>query len=144
MEEINASDVHIFAFIQDVMIGIELRIWDQLENTRERIKTPEAMYLGVSMIEFYLTNVHKSLLEKSDELIIETFNKFSEFIPLEQKYILNLLTNTINRAYAKLPRSKLITESKDEFLKSLKEVMLLMKKYILYCFNEDLKKLINN
>ena len=83
----NEYETQVFSFIQDVMIGIELKVWDELEKQKERIKTPDAMYLGSSMIEFYLTNVHKALFDKNDQLICETFEDFSRVIPLEQKYI---------------------------------------------------------
>jgi hypothetical protein len=133
----------IYEFIEEVIQGIEMKLYNQLneENKLDIIKNSEIMYMGINYLEIYLNIINKSLLEKTDPLICQKIDKISNIYSLENKYILNIITNMLMKSYPKFTRSKLNPESKEAYLNSVNEILKLMRKYIEYIFESDMNKL---
>jgi hypothetical protein len=134
----------IFNFIKDIFIGIEMKIFamiDDKKEFKEKITTSEAMHIGVSLIEYYLNQLYRKLLEKDDELIVNKFNEFTNILNDNPVIILNLISNVIMKCYPLFPRSKLNIENLEKYILSVNENTDKMKKYIITMFNGDLNKL---
>jgi hypothetical protein len=147
-DNIKSDDINILIeFIEDVFMGIEIKIYENLINkNKEQIKSSDAKLMGINMLEFYLSQITKSLAsEKQEEdfdIIKEKFDKFSEILSLDKMVILNLITNVIMKSYTKLPRSKLVvSEDIDEYKNSLKDIFVLMRKYITFCIEEYINEI---
>lgn len=137
-------DTALYGFIEDVFIGIETKVYSTLkekENFNTQIISNEGMLLGINLLEYYLNQVYKSLVDKDDDLITSKFKIYSDLINNTPVYTLNLFTNIIMKSYPKLPRSKLNIENETKYIESVKETAEIMKKYMLHTFHQDLDKL---
>jgi hypothetical protein len=149
----------VFEFIQDVLYGIETKVFlmicepkadkDIVTELQEQnnieisdLKTQKAMYYGMNLLEYYLNGLYKSLVDKSDPFMCDKFEEIGKLIDFHPVYALNIITNVIMKIYPLCPRSKLVLDSKEKYLESVKETLLIMKKYTLKIFNEDLKNLL--
>jgi hypothetical protein len=134
----------LFTFINEIITGIELKIYNQLteQNKLSQIQTSEIMFMGMNYLEVYLSVICKGLLEKTDPLICEKISTFSSAYSIEDKFMLNIITNTIMKAYPKFTRSKLCPDSKEIYLTSIQDILTTMSKYIRFIFNSDMDKLL--
>jgi hypothetical protein len=142
----------IFVFCKEIFIGIENKVFSSLvqdsKTSLEILKTKDAKLLGINLIEIYLNQVYKHLIEKDDNVINEKFSILTSKVnslnkereEIEAVYLLNICANVINKCYPLLPRSKLNIESEEVYFKSLLEVIDTMEKYMILRFKEDLEK----
>jgi len=140
----------IFEFIENVILGIELKIWDKYndsndENHKEeidiKIKSTEAKYISNSMMEYYLNQTYKNLVEKADDCVNDCLKDFQEKMNLKNFTCLNIISNVIMNCYTKLPRSKLNVENKEKYKESIFDICNLMKKFIIFDFRLKLKEI---
>lgn len=131
----------IFEFFQEVFIGIETKVYsmNKENNDLEKLKTNEGMLIGANILEYYLNQLYRALIEKQDEFILNKFQIYGDFMDLKPVFALNLCTNVIMKCYPMLPRKTLDTENEQKYIESLKSQTNLMKKYMLMRFDEDLK-----
>jgi hypothetical protein len=137
-------DEEIIQFVNEIITGIELKIYNQLveQDKLDIIKTSDIMFMGMNYLEIYLNIIYKGLIEKTDVFICEKISNFSDIYKIEGKFILNVLSNIIMKTYPKFPRSKLISNSKEEYINSIHEILEIMRKYICYTFESDMEKLL--
>ena len=147
----------VYEFIQEVFLGIETKVFGmisgedskdlstEMQNSNNSdlndLKTQKAMLYGANLLEFYLNELYKNLVDKSDDFIYKKFEDLGQLVEIHPVYVLNVITNVIMKAYPLCPRSKLVIESKEKYIDSVKEIVLVMKKYMMTLFNEDLKVL---
>ena len=135
-----------YQFISEVFYGIEKQIYKQaLSNPdiMKKIKETQGMLIGSRLIEFYLNQVYRGVVEKDDATMLEKFTKLGKMTDEKPIFILNLVSNIITKVYTMAPRSKLVPDSEESYLKSVQANNELMKKYILTeltNFLADLKK----
>jgi hypothetical protein len=152
-------DEIVFELIENVLYGIETKVFSiiteptsgekdiaselQVKNKTDitDLKTQKAMYYGTNLLEYYLNGVYKSLVDKSDPFMCDKFAEIGKLINIHPVYALNIISNVIMKVYPLCPRSKFVLENKEKYLDSVKQTLLIMKKYTLKIFNEDLKKL---
>jgi hypothetical protein len=134
----------ILTFMNEVITGIELKIYNQLieDEKLSMITTTDVMYMGINYLEIYLSVIYKGLIEHTDPLICEKISSFSKSYGIEDKFMLNIITNTLMKSYPKFPRSKLSTESKDAYLTSVQDILTTMSKYVRFAFTSDMEKLL--
>lgn len=139
----------VFDFIENIILGIELKVWDKFnednkdkEKTEidQKLKSSEAMYVSNSMMEYYLNQTYKNLVDKADDCVNDFLNAFEEKMNLTNFTCLNIISNVIMNSYTKLPRSKLNVEDRDKFKESILDVCKLMKKFIIFDFRMKLKE----
>ena len=109
----------------------------------KKIKETQGMLIGSRLIEFYLNQVYRGVVEKDDATMLEKFTKLGKMTDEKPIFILNLVSNIITKVYTMAPRSKLVPDSEESYLKSVQANNELMKKYILTeltNFLADLKK----
>jgi len=131
----------IFQFIQDVIIGIEKKIYST-PNVKDKLTKRDSMMYGINYLEFYLDQLYKNLVERNDEFMCNKFTELGNILNLHPVYTLNIISNVIMKSYPLLTRSKLNTINECEYLDSVIDITNCMKKYILTLFNIDFKKLI--
>lgn len=133
-----------FNFIKEVFIGIEREIYKRSEENKllqKKLKEMDSMLLGVRLIEFYLNNVSIQLLDRHDPYIIEIFEHYGKVCKEEPKFMLNIVSNVINKTYPMFQRSKLDVSNQYKYIDSVKENVDLMKKFICTLLKEMLEKL---
>lgn len=133
-----------FGFISDVIFGIERQVYKEAQTKpaiKSKLKEMDAMLLGMRLIEFYLTQVYKQLVEKESDIIVEKFEKIGQACDEKPLFMLNLLSNVINKCYPMMPRSKLDPSDEIKYNLSVGENINLMKKYIVTLMTEYLAKL---
>lgn len=133
-----------FGFISDVIFGIERQVYKEAQTKpaiKSKLKEMDAMLLGMRLIEFYLTQVYKQLVEKESDIIVEKFEKIGQSCDEKPLFMLNLLSNVINKCYPMMPRSKLDPSDEIKYNLSVGENINLMKKYIVTLMTEYLAKL---
>ena len=133
-----------FGFINDVIMGIEKEVYKQAQGNKslkDNIKETNGMLVGMRLIEFYLIQVYKQLVDKESDIIVEKFTKIGEACDEKPVFMLNLITNVINKCYPMMPRSKLDPTDEEKYRASVAIVLQLMKKYIVTMLNEFLQKL---
>jgi len=133
-----------FSFINEVIFGIEREVYKKaLENSEIKSKLQEAsgMLIGSRLLEFYLTQVYRQLVEKSNDIILAKFIKMGEICDEKPIFMLNLISNVINKVYPIMPRSKLNPENETKYAESVLQVLLIMKNYIISDLKDYLKKL---
>ncbi len=137
-------DEKVYDFIEEVFLGIENKVFgltSEKEEFKGNLKTREGMLYGMNLLEFYLNQLYKDLVEKSDEFMTNKFEDLGGNINMHPVYTLNIITNVIMKCYPMLPRSKLSCEDKENYLASVKTISLTMKNYMLKIFHDDLEKL---
>lgn len=133
-----------FGFISDVIFGIERQVYKEAQTKptiKGKLKEMDAMLIGMRFIEFYLTQVYKQLVEKESDIIVEKFEKIGQACDEKPLFMLNLLSNVINKCYPMMPRSKLDPSDEIKYNLSVRENINLMKKYITTLMAEYLAKL---
>ena len=98
------------------------------------MKSQEALYLSNNMMEFYVNQMYKNLVEKTDDCMNESLKVFEEKLKISNFTCLNIISNVIMNSYTKLPRSKLNTENVENYILSVKSITTLMKKFIIFDF----------
>ena len=137
-----------FSFINEVIFGIEREVYKKgLENSeiKNKLKETGGMLIGSRLLEFYLTQVYRQLVEKSNDIILAKFIKMGNICDEKPIFMLNLVSNVINKVYPMMPRSKLDTENEKKYSESVLQILLIMKNFIvtdLTVFESEKNKII--
>ena len=97
------------------------------------------MLIGSRLLEFYLTQVYRQLVEKSNDIVLARFIKMGQICDEKPIFMLNLVSNVINKVYPMMPRSKLNTENENKYNESVLQLLLVMKNYIVTDLKDYLK-----
>ena len=133
-----------FSFINEVIFGIEREVYKKaMENNeiKKTIKETSGMLIGSRLLEFYLTQVYRQLIEKKNDMILERFTKMGKICDEKPIFMLNLVSNVINKVYPMMPRSKLDPDDENKYTQSVMAILLIMKNYIVSDLKDYLKKL---
>ena len=133
-----------FSFINEVIFGIEREVYKKAQENSEiksKLQDTGGMLIGSRLLEFYLTQVYRQLVEKSNDVILAKFIKIGNICDEKPIFMLNLISNVINKVYPMMPRSKLNTENEKEYSQSVLQILLVMKNFIVSDLKDYLKKL---
>ena len=133
-----------FAFINEVIFGIEREVYKKAQENSEiksKLQETGGMLIGSRLLEFYLTQVYRQLVEKTNDVILGKFIKIGNICDEKPIFMLNLISNVINKVYPMMPRSKLNTENEKEYSQSVLQILLVMKNFIVSDLKDYLKKL---
>ena len=133
-----------FVFINDVIFGIEKEVYKkgmENEEIKKKLQETGGMLIGSRLLEFYLTQVYRQLVEKSNDIILDKFIRMGKICDEKPIFMLNLVSNVINKVYPMMPRSKLDLESEMKYSQSVLMILMTMKNYIICDLKEYLKKL---
>ena len=133
-----------FVFINDVIFGIEKEVYKkgmENEEIKKKLQETGGMLIGSRLLEFYLTQVYRQLVEKSNDIILDKFIKIGKICDEKPIFMLNLVSNVINKVYPMMPRSKLDLENEMKYSQSVLMILMTMKNYIICDLKEYLKKL---
>ena len=143
-EESNDWTEDAYSFINEVIFGIEKEVYKKgMENPeiKKTLNQTGGMLVGSRLLEFYLTQVYRQLVEKSNDLILEKFIKMGKICDEKPIFMLNLVSNVINKVYPMMPRSKLDLDNDVKYCQSVLGILMTMKNYIVNDLKEYLKKL---
>ena len=143
-EESNDWTEEAYSFINEVIFGIEKEVYKKgLENAeiKKTLNQTGGMLIGSRLLEFYLTQVYRQLVEKSNDIILEKFIKMGKICDEKPIFMLNLVSNVINKVYPMMPRSKLDLDNDIKYSQSVLGILMTMKNYIMNDLKEYLKKL---
>ena len=143
-EESNDWTEEAFGFINEVIFGIEKEVYKKgLENAeiKKTLNQTGGMLIGSRLLEFYLTQVYRQLVEKSNDIILEKFIKMGKICDEKPIFMLNLVSNVINKVYPMMPRSKLDLDNDIKYSQSVLGILMTMKNYIMNDLKEYLEKL---
>ena len=133
-----------FVFINDVIFGIEKEVYKkgmENEEIKKKLQETGGMLIGSRLLEFYLTQDYRQLVEKSNDIILDKFIKMGKICDEKPIFMLNLVSNVINKVYPMMPRSKLDLENEMKYSQSVLMILMTMKNYIICDLKEYLKKL---
>ena len=133
-----------FVFINDVIFGIEKEVYKkgmENEEIKKKLQETGGMLIGSRLLEFYLTQVYRQLVEKSNDIILDKFIKMGKICDEKPIFMLNLVSNVINKVYPMMPRSKIDLENEMKYSQSVLMILMTMKNYIICDLKEYLKKL---
>ena len=133
-----------FSFINEVIFGIEREVYKKAQENSEiksKLQETSGMLIGSRLLEFYLTQVYRQLVEKSNDIILARFIKMGNICDEKPIFMLNLVSNVINKVYPMMPRSKLDPENENKYNQSVLQVLLIMKNFIISDLKDYLKKL---
>ena len=133
-----------YSFINEVIFGIEKEVYKKgMENSeiKKTLNQTGGMLIGSRLLEFYLTQVYRQLVEKSNDIILEKFIKMGKICDEKPIFMLNLVSNVINKVYPMMPRSKLDLDNDIKYSQSVLGILMTMKNYIMNDLKEYLKKL---
>lgn len=149
-DDFSELELSIFDFIENIITGMEIKVYDKFNEKNEsidksesleKLKSSEAIYVSSSMMEYYLNQMYKNLVEKiNDDYMNQNLKELAEESGLKTFSCLNIITNVIMNCYTKLPRSKLELENKDKYIGSVNSICKLMKKFIIYDFRTRLRE----
>ena len=143
-EESNDWTEEAYSFINEVIFGIEKEVYKKgMENSeiKKSLNQTGGMLIGSRLLEFYLTQVYRQLVEKSNDIILEKFIKMGKICDEKPIFMLNLVSNVINKVYPMMPRSKLDLDNDIKYSQSILGILMTMKNYIISDLKEYLKKL---
>ena len=143
-EESNDWTEDAYSFINEVIFGIEKEVYKKaMENAeiKKNLQQTSGMLIGSRLLEFYLTQVYRQLVEKSNDIILERFIKMGKICDEKPIFMLNLVSNVINKVYPMMPRSKLDLENEMKYNQSVLGILMTMKNYIVCDLKDYLKKL---
>ena len=143
-EEQNDWTEEAFSFINEVIFGIEREVFKKATENSEIMKTikeTSGMLIGSRLLEFYLTQVYRQLIEKKNDMVLAKFTKMGEVCDEKPVFMLNLVSNVINKVYPMMPRSKFEPSDENKYSQSVLAVLLIMKNYIVSDLKDYLKKL---
>ena len=143
-EESNDWTEEAYSFINEVIFGIEKEVYKKgLENAeiKKTLNQTGGMLIGSRLLEFYLTQVYRQLVEKSNDIILEKFIKMGKICDEKPIFMLNLVSNVINKVYPMMPRSKLDLDNDIKYSQSVLGILMTMKNYIMNDLKEYLIKL---
>lgn len=133
-----------FSFIQEVIFGIEREVYKKAKDNNEIMKTiteNNGMLIGSRLLEYYLTQVYRQLIDKKNDLLLEKFIKIGKMCDEKPLFMLNLVSNVINKVYPMMPRSKFSTENESKYSESVLQVLMIMKSFIISDLKNYLSKL---
>ena len=133
-----------FSFINEVIFGIEKEVYKkgmENEEIKKKLQETGGMLIGSRLLEFYLTQVYRQLVEKSNDIILDKFIRMGKICDEKPIFMLNLVSNVINKVYPMMPRSKLDLENEMKYNHSVLMILMTMKNYIICDLKEYLKKL---
>ena len=133
-----------YSFINEVIFGIEKEVYKkgmENEEIKKTLKETGGMLIGSRLLEFYLTQVYRQLVEKSNDIILDKFIKMGKICDEKPIFMLNLVSNVINKVYPMMPRSKLDLDNDIKYSQSVLGILMTMKNYIICDLKEYLKKL---
>ena len=133
-----------YGFINEVIFGIEKEVYKKgMENAeiKKTLQQTGGMLIGSRLLEFYLTQVYRQLVEKNNDIILDKFIRMGKICDEKPIFMLNLVTNVINKVYPMMPRSKLDLENEIKYSQSVLGILMTMKNYIECDLKEYLKKL---
>ena len=143
-EESNDWTEDAYSFINEVIFGIEKEVYKKgMENPeiKKTLNQTGGMLIGSRLLEFYLTQVYRQLVEKSNDIILEKFIKMGKICDEKPIFMLNLVSNVINKVYPMMPRSKLDLDNDIKYSQSVLGILMTMKNYIMNDLKEYLEKL---
>ena len=143
-EEQNDWTEEAFSFINEVIFGIEREVYKKAQENSEiksKLQETGGMLIGSRLLEFYLTQVYRQLVEKTNDVILGKFIKIGNICDEKPIFMLNLVSNVINKVYPMMPRSKLNPENEKEYSQSVLQILLIMKNFIVSDLKDYLKKL---
>ena len=143
-EEQNDWTEEAFSFINEVIFGIEREVYKKAQENSEiksKLQETGGMLIGSRLLEFYLTQVYRQLVEKTNDVILGKFIKIGNICDEKPIFMLNLISNVINKVYPMMPRSKLNPENEKEYSQSVLQILLIMKNFIVSDLKDYLKKL---
>ena len=111
------------------------------EEIKKKLQETGGMLIGSRLLEFYLTQVYRQLVEKSNDIILDKFIRMGKICDEKPIFMLNLVSNVINKVYPMMPRSKLDLENEMKYNHSVLMILMTMKNYIICDLKEYLKKL---
>ena len=133
-----------YGFINEVIFGIEKEVYKKgMENAeiKKTLQQTGGMLIGSRLLEFYLTQVYRQLVEKNNDIILDKFIRMGKICDEKPIFMLNLVANVINKVYPMMPRSKLDLENEIKYSQSVLGILMTMKNYIECDLKEYLKKL---
>ena len=133
-----------YSFINEVIFGIEKEVYKKgMENSeiKKTLNQTGGMLIGSRLLEFYLTQVYRQLVEKSNDIILDKFIKMGKICDEKPIFMLNLVSNVINKVYPMMPRSKLDLDNDIKYSQSVLGILMTMKNYIISDLKAYLKKL---
>ena len=133
-----------FSFINEVVFGIEREVYKKGQENSEikaKLKETGGMLIGSRLLEFYLTQVYRQLVEKTNDIILAKFIKMGNCCDEKPIFMLNLVSNVITKTYPMMPRSKLDIEDENKYSQSVLAILLIMKNFIISDLKDYLKKL---
>ena len=128
-EEQNDWTEEAFSFINEVIFGIEREVFKKATENSEIMKTIKE------------TQVYRQLIEKKNDMVLAKFTKMGEVCDEKPVFMLNLVSNVINKVYPMMPRSKFDPSDENKYSQSVLAVLLIMKNYIVSDLKDYLKKL---
>ena len=143
-EEQNDWTEEAFSFINEVIFGIEREVYKKAQENSEiksKLQETGGMLIGSRLLEFYLTQVYRQLVGKTNDVILGKFIKIGNICDEKPIFMLNLVSNVINKVYPMMPRSKLDLENETKYSQSVLMILMTMKNYIICDLKEYLKKL---
>ena len=132
-----------FLFVRDFIYGIEGTAYKKAASVNQikKLKEPEGIEFGNKILEFYLTQVYTQLVEKTNSLIVSKFIKIGQICDEKPLFMLILASKVIKTVYPKMPRDKFDIENEEIYKKSVLQVLMMMKNFIVNELNQSLKEL---
>ena len=158
----------IYNVFYEILIGIEIKLYktflEQKDNkdqnvnkddkeqknnkeqdNKERLQklnSSDGMIVGTNILEYYLNQLYRTLVENNDESMVNKFKEIEKVIKLKPVTILNILSTNMMKLYPKFPREKLVVnKTENDYIDSVKTNLELVKKYFIHIVNQDLKEL---
>ena len=133
-----------YMFVNEVILVTECEVFKKAKDNvtlKGKIKSSEGMIVGEKFIEFYLTQVYKQVADKESTVVVEKFEKYAQMCRQKPLFMLNLISNVIQKVHPMMERSKFDDSSFDNYKNSVAINLGIMKKYIINELETTLKKL---
>ena len=133
-----------YMFVNEVILVTECEVFKKsMDNAtlKGKVKSTEGMLVGEKFIEFYLTQVYKQVADKESTVVVEKFEKYAQMCKQKPLFMLNLISNVIQKVHPMMERSKFDDSSFDNYKNSVAINLGIMKKYIINELETTLKKL---
>lgn len=129
----------VYQFCSQIIQGLENKINVMLKENQ--ISLDQCMLISTELLEYYMTQLYKAILENKDEdqKVIEIIEQLSICEETDKLNELNILSRTLMNVYPKFPRSKLDHSDKENHSKSLEGILVLMKKFIIFSYHKEIE-----